>query len=98
MPEATTAAPAATPAEKQVSRRTQWRSQSTVTVTEKGRTNPKKANSLSYDRYESLLRLAKAAKFAPVAVDALFKASYRMDDIRHDASHGFIELNQPFEL
>jgi hypothetical protein len=98
MPEAAAAAAATTPAEKAESKRTQWRNQSTVLVTEKGSTNPKKPNSLSFERYQTLLRMSKQAKGGPIGVAALFKAGYRMDDIRHDSSHGFITLNEPFSL
>jgi hypothetical protein len=98
MPEAKTAPAATAPAEKPEAKRTTWRNQSTVLVTEKGSTNPKKANSLSFDRYEVLLRLSNAAKGKPIGVAALMKAGYRMDDIRHDSAHGFIALTQPFSL
>jgi hypothetical protein len=100
MPEAKTAVvetPAAAP-EKEASKRQQWRSQSTVTLTEKGATNPKKPNSMSADRYNILLKLAGEAKGKPVSIDLLFRAGYRMDDVRHDSAHGFIDLSQPFEL
>ena len=80
------------------SKRQRWREESTITLTEKGSKNPKKPNSMSADRYEILLKACNAAKGEPVSVDALFRAGYRMDDVRHDAQHGFINLNQPFEL
>jgi hypothetical protein len=80
------------------SKRTQWREGSTVTLTEKGSTNPKKPGSASAVRYDALIKACKAAKGKPVTVAALFAAGYRMDDVRHDAAHGFIELTQPFEL
>ena len=79
-------------------KRQRWREESTITLTEKGPKNPKKPNSMSADRYEILLKACNAAKGEPVSVDALFRAGYRMDDVRHDAQHGFINLNQPFEL
>jgi hypothetical protein len=84
--------------ETKVSKRQDWRNRSTVTLTEKGATNPKKPGSMSYDRYEILLAQSKAANGGAIAVDALFRAGYRMDDVRHDSSHGFISLEQPFEL
>lgn len=93
-----TAPAAATPAETKVSRRQEWRAKSTITLTEKGSTNPKKPNSMSAQRYEVLLSTCNAAKGEPVSVEVLFKAGYRMDDVRHDFAHGFIALNQPFEL
>jgi hypothetical protein len=96
---ATAPAPAAeTPVEEKVSKRQDWRNRSTVTLTEKGATNPKKPNSMSADRYNILLAQSKAANGAAISVDALFRAGYRMDDIRHDSAHGFITLDQPFEL
>jgi hypothetical protein len=73
------------------SKRQVWREGSTVRLTEKGRTNPKKPNSQSAARYDILLKTI-GTKNQPVSVAALFKAGYRMDDIRHDAAHGFIEL------
>jgi hypothetical protein len=95
---AATTAVAAAEAETKISKRQEWREGTTVTVTEKGSTNPKKPGSLSAMRYEVLLAAAKAANGKPIGIPALFKAGYRMDDVRHDAQHGFIELNQPFEL
>lgn len=89
---------AATTTEKATSKRATWRAQSTIQVTEKGSKNPKKPNSMSAERYEILLAQSAAAKGKPIAVDALFRAGYRMDDVRHDSAHGFITLNQPFEL
>jgi hypothetical protein len=101
MPEAKVAEQAAgntAATEKPVAKRTLWRQQSTITLTEKGATNPKKPNSMSAERYDILIKACKAAKGQPVSVDALFRAGYRMDDVRHDSAHGFITLNQPFEL
>lgn len=80
------------------SKRTRWREQATIRLTEKGSTNPKKPKSMSAERYDVLLKLCNAANGEPVSVAELFRAGYRMDDVRHDAAHGFIELNQPFEL
>lgn len=80
------------------SKRQKWREESTVTLTEKGQKNPKKPNSMSAERYDILLGAVEAAGNEPVTVAALFKAGYRMDDIRHDVAHGHIVLNQPFEL
>jgi hypothetical protein len=80
------------------SKRQRWREESTVTLTEKGSTNPKKPKSMSAERYDTLLRLCNEAKGQPVTVAALFKAGYRMDDVRHDEAHEFIVLNQPFEI
>lgn len=97
MPEAITK-PAENQAEDTRSKRQRWREESTITVTEKGAANPKKPNSMSAGRYDILLKQSKAAKGEPVSVDALFRAGYRMDDVRHDVAHGFITLNQPFEL
>lgn len=79
------------------SKRQQWREGTTVTLTEKGSTNPKKPKSMAAERYDILLRVVGNRKEPPTVAD-LMKAGYRMDDVRHDSSHGFIELNQPFEL
>lgn len=91
----TATAPAA---EKPVARRQDWRNRSTIVLTEKGASNPKKAGSASAERYDVLIKACKAAKGQPVPVSDLFRAGYRMDDVRHDSAHGFITLNQPFEL
>lgn len=88
-------------AEKPIARRTQWRNESTVTLTEKGATNPKKAGTASFDRYEAYLSFGKriaAGSKNPPSVTELFAAGVRMDDIRHDVAHGHIMLNQPFDL
>lgn len=95
MPEAQAAVAATN--EDTRSQRQKWREESTVRLTEKGLTNPKKPNSAAAGRYDILLATI-GKKNEPVTVAALFKAGYRMDDIRHDSAHGFIELKQPFEL
>lgn len=50
--------------------------------------NPKKANTMSYDRYEVLI--AQCKDNATPTVGELLKAGYRMDDVRHDQEHGYI--------
>lgn len=90
----------ATATEKAVARRTQWRNLSVVNMTEKGLKNPKKAGTAAFTRYEGYLgfkgRIAPKGK--GVSVSELMAVGVRMDDIRHDVSHGHITLNQPFEL
>jgi hypothetical protein len=103
MPANAAPAVAGTPAstEKPIARRTLWRNQSTVTMTEKGATNPKKAGSASFDRYQAYLGFGKrvaAGSKNPPTVTELFAAGVRMDDLRHDVAHGFINLVQPFDL
>lgn len=96
MPDTNVAEAAAPANEDTRSKRQKWRDETTVALTEKGAANPKKPNSMSFDRYQVLL--AQTKKGATPTVSALFKAGYRMDDVRHDTAHGFITLNQPFEL
>jgi len=89
----TKAAPVAVEAaEDNRSKRQAWREGSSVRLTEKGATNPKKPNSMSAERYAILLRVVGNAENGQPSVATLFKAGYRMDDIRHDSAHGFIEL------
>lgn len=52
--------------------------------------NPKKPNTQSHTRYNTLIRLCKGGATPTVA--ELLKAGYRMDDVRHDSEHGFIAL------
>jgi hypothetical protein len=100
VPKTATATPAANEAPAK-SRRTQWREGTTVTLTEKGLKNPKKANSAAFGRYQAYLgfgkRIAPGSKNAPTVAE-LMKAGIRMDDYRHDLAHGFIESNEPFDL
>lgn len=55
----------------------------TVLVSE----NPKKKGSMSAERFDNYFKLTAGQTVA----DAL-KAGVRMDDIRHDSAHGFIQL------
>lgn len=80
------------------SKRQRWREEATVTLTEKGSKNPKKPGSMSAERYDILLATCNGANGEPVTVATLFKAGYRMDDVRHDFAHGHINLVEPFSL
>lgn len=96
-------APADNTAAKEPSRRSQWRAQSMVTLTEKGQSNPKKAGTASFERYQNgYLNPANKSAIKPggkgVSVETLFSQGIRMDDIRHDVEHGHIALSQPFDL
>ena len=52
--------------------------------------NPKKKGSMSYDRFQDYFGLDKET---PPTVDwVLRNTNIRMDDIRHDSAHGFIQL------
>lgn len=52
--------------------------------------NPKKKPSMSYDRFNDYFTLDTEN---PPTVDwVLRNTSIRMDDIRHDSTHGFIQL------
>lgn len=52
--------------------------------------NPKKKGSMSYDRFQDYFGLD--AKSPPTVDQVLRTTNIRMDDIRHDSDHGFIEL------
>lgn len=50
--------------------------------------NPKKKPSMSYDRFQDYFGL----EGTPTVDWVLRNTNVRMDDIRHDSAHGFIEL------
>src|SRR4051812_25528678 len=57
--------------------------------------NPKKPNTMSYDRFQNYF--AVHAKFAPehdYTVADCLDAGVRMDDIIHDKAHGFIVVGE----
>lgn len=68
-----------------LSKRDRWKATTRIRVN--ATTNPKKKPSMSYDRFEGYFTLVGDC----VVQDAL-DAGLRMDDIRHDAAHGFISL------
>lgn len=58
------------------------------TVTVVATENPKKKGSMSYDRFQDYFTLKGGE-----SVDWILRnTSIRMDDIRHDSAHKFIEL------
>jgi lysophospholipase L1-like esterase len=57
--------------------------------------NPKKPNTMSYDRFQNYFDVH--AKFAPehdYTVADCLDAGVRMDDIVHDRAHGFIVVGE----
>jgi len=73
--------------EKAPTKRQLFRSQTVRLMVE---TNPKKKGSMSFDRFNDYFGLDKDT---PPTVDwCLRNTTIRMDDIRHDAAHGFIQL------
>lgn len=68
-----------------LSKRDRWKVTTRIRVN--ATENPKKNPSMAYDRFKGYFKL----KGDCVVQDALDKG-LRMDDIRHDAAHGFISL------
>jgi hypothetical protein len=68
-----------------MSKRDKWKA--TTAIRLNATSNPKKKPSMSYDRFQGYFKL----KGDCVVQDAL-DLGLRMDDIRHDAAHGFISL------
>ncbi len=70
---------------EKLSARDLWKATTKLTVL--ATTNPKKKGTMSHERFEGYFKLVGDC----VVQDAL-DAGLRMDDIRHDAAHGFIHL------
>ena len=73
---------------------------STIEMTDKGMTNPKKPGSMSHTRYNGyFLALAAALEIDEdnpvITVQMAYDHGVRGDDIRHDQEHGFITLTPP---
>lgn len=85
--EETAVVEAAAAAPVELTKRQLFRSQ---TVTLLRTDNPKKKGSMSYDRFNDYFTLDTDNK--PTVDWVLRNTAIRMDDIRHDAAHGFIQL------
>ena len=68
-----------------MSKRDHWKATTRIQVL--ATNNPKKKGTMSFERFEGYFTLVGDC----VVQDAL-DAGLRMDDIRHDAAHGFIAL------
>lgn len=84
MPTSTIDTPAADTVDS-LSKRDRWKATTAIRVN--ATENPKKKGSMSYERFEGYFTLVGDC----VVQDAI-DAGLRMDDIRHDAAHGFISL------
>lgn len=54
--------------------------------------NPKKKGTMSFDRFEDYFKLPTASDELLTVDQVLRTTNIRMDDIRHDSDHGFIQL------